>query len=344
MKSGQTREPGPRIREPYEQMPGRLAKVDDSRGIAWRLVNIIRRASPRRALRFASAYIRGEHYERPVFIIGAPRSGTTLLFELLKSSNALDGLPWEGHDVWRAFHHPRWSGWDSDVIEANSVRFGERRFVNGFFYAYLGRCRLVEKTPANALRVPYLLDLFPDATFVTVKRNPCEVISSLINGWRDPGGRFRSYYVPDKLSISGHPHQHMWCFTLIEGWRDYKAQPVPEIAFAQWDDHTRGIEEARSLVDQSRWLEICLEDLLERPEEAVSSLCATIGIDEEPALLAKLNESRARPVNALSSPEEAKWRRENGEELRQLLPRIAEVAPNRGYIVDPRTGDCEPVR
>ena len=51
---------------------------------------------------------------------------------------------------------------------------------------------------------PYLLELFPDAIFVAVSRNPCEVIASLINGWRDPSGRFRTYYVPERLRIPGH--------------------------------------------------------------------------------------------------------------------------------------------
>lgn len=342
MRGGRARQSNGNIREVSEQMPDRLARIDDSRGIAWRITNAARRVTPRLAARFVYAYLRNAHYERPVFIIGAPRSGTTMVFEVLKSSSALDGLPWEGHDVWRAFHHPRWSGWGSDAIEAGNVRFGERRFVNAYFHAHLGLCRLVEKTPENALRVPYLLELFPEATVVAVRRNPCEVISSIINGWRDPSGRFRSYYVPAKLDIPGHAQQRMWCFALIEGWRDYASRPVPEIAFAQWDQLTRAIEEARPLVDPSRWVDVCFEDLLERPEEVVSSIRATVGIESEPAILATLSELRSRPVNALSSPRAAKWRRENGRELHQLLPRIAELAPHRGYIVDPKTGDCEP--
>jgi ubiquinone/menaquinone biosynthesis C-methylase UbiE len=330
------------IREAREQMPGRLARIDDSRGIGWRLSNAARRASPRFAARFASTYLRGANYERPVFIIGPPRSGTTMVFELLKSSSALDGLPWEGHDVWRAFHHPRWSGWDSDAVGSGGVRFGERRFVNAYFHSHLGPCRLVEKTPENALRVPYLLDLFPDATFIAVRRNPCEVISSIINGWRDPAGRFRSYYVPESLRIPGHDDGHMWCFALIEGWREYATRPVPEIAFAQWDQLTAAAEDARSLVAPQRWLDVRFEDLLERPETTASSICATLDIEVEPGMLTRLDELRSRPENALSPAEPAKWRRDNGRELSALLPQIAEHAADRGYQVDPVTGDCEP--
>ncbi|MGA8219356.1 MAG: sulfotransferase [Solirubrobacterales bacterium] len=333
--------PGTGIREPTEQMPGRLAAFDDSRGIAWRLRNVSKRVTPRLLGRLLSGYARGIRYERPVFVLGAPRSGTTMVFELLKSSSALDGLPWEGHDVWRAFHHPRWSGWSSDAIGAGSVRPGERRFVNAYFYAHLGPCRLVEKTPENALRVPYLLELFPDATFVAVRRNPCEVISSLINGWRDPAGRFRTYYVPAELHIPGHAQTRMWCFSLIDGWRNYATRTIPEIAFAQWDQLNEALDGARPLVDPSRWVDLRIEDLIEHPEATTSSLCRALGILVEPAMLEALRELRESPVNALSPPQAKKWRADNAAELQELLPRVAERAADRGYLIDPRTGECE---
>jgi hypothetical protein len=332
------------VTEAADQMPGWLARIDDPWGIAWRVRNVVRRASPRRAARFAAAYAAGVRYERPVFVVGAPRSGTTMAFELLKASGELEGLPFEGHDVWRAFHHPRWSGWGSDAVGSGDVRFGERRFVNAYFHSFLGPCRLVEKTPENSLRIPYLLDLFPDARFVAVRRDPCEVISSIINGWRDPAGRFRSYYVPMDLRIPGHAHRRMWCFSLIEGWRGYASRPVHEIALAQWDHCTRAIEESRGLVDPTRWVDVCFEDLLERPEHTLGGICERIGIRNEPALLAKLSELRVNRLNALSADEAGEWRRQNAPEITALLPRIAELARSRGYAVDPESGTPEPCR
>jgi hypothetical protein len=330
------------IREAQEQMPGRLARLDDPWGIGWRVSNLVRRASLRRGARFAGAFARGVRYQRPVFVIGAPRSGTSTLFELLKASSSLEGLPFEGHDVWRAFHHPRWSGWDSDAVGAGEVRFGERRFVNAYFHSHLGPCRLVEKTPENSLRIPYLLDLFPDATFAVIRRDPCEVISSLIDGWRHPAGRYRSYYVPRDLSIPGHPHRRLWCFALIEGWRDLAAAPVPEIAFAQWEQTTGAIERSRSLVSPARWIDVYLGDLLDRPEQALASICRGVEITPERRLDKELAELLSRPANALSPPGPDKWKRRNGREVSELLPRIAAVAPDRGYHVDPETGSCEP--
>ena len=95
-----------------DQMPKSMRWLDDSRGISWRLKNLITGFSPTRSARFLAAYPRRIRYQRPVFIIGAPRSGTTMMFHLLRSSGELASLPGEGHNVWRMFHHHQfnWGG------------------------------------------------------------------------------------------------------------------------------------------------------------------------------------------------------------------------------------------
>lgn len=323
-----------------DQLPTGLGWLDDRWGIGWRAVNLGRRLSVRRTARFASGYIRGVRHERPVFILGAPRSGTSMFFQLLRASQELGALPGEGHDIWRALHHPRWRGWKSDVVEKAFP--GERRYVSARFYAHFSERRFVEKTPENSLRVPYLLDLFPDATFLVVQRNPCDVISSLIDGWREATGRYRSYFVPERLTIPGHPHPHQWRFALIDGWREYASRPVEEIAFAQWDACCRGIEAARASVDPSHWHTFRLEDAIEHPSEFLDRLSGAAGVSRDPRLDRRLDDVIARPVNALSPAAQEKWRLRNEAEIHRLLPRISDAAPGRGYAVDRETGACTP--
>lgn len=329
------------MRQMKEQMPRFLEKIDDPWGISWRVVNLIKRFSLRKTVRFIIGYIRSIRYERPVFVIGVPRSGTTMLFHILRESSQLGALPHEGHNVWRMFHHPRSVGWRSDLVKKGEARFGERRFVNAYFYSYFSTKRFVEKTPENCLRIPYLLDLFPDAYFVVVKRNPCDVINSLINGWRHPKGRFRSYYVPEDLRIPEYPHRRRWCFALIEGWRNYLASPIHHIAFSQWEQCAKAIVAARDLVPSSRWIEVNLEHILARPDETLSRICEGIGIQNCPSLKKKLAELLAEPVNALSALDTNKWRRENKQEVTELLPKIAALALETGYIINAKTGDFE---
>ncbi|HEV3471639.1 MAG TPA: sulfotransferase [Actinomycetota bacterium] len=50
--------------------------------------------------------LRGATLDRPVFIIGAPRSGTSLLYAILRQSSRLKHFPGESHEIWEADYHP----------------------------------------------------------------------------------------------------------------------------------------------------------------------------------------------------------------------------------------------
>lgn len=325
-----------------EQVPEMLEHLDDPYGITWRVLNVFRSFHLPTLARFGAGLFRRIQFRRPILIVGMPRSGTTTLFHFLQTSPQLGSLGHEGHDAWRMFHHPRYSGWDSDHVGPGEVRPLERRFINSYFYAHFGEQRFVEKSANNCLRIPYLLDLFPDAAFVVMKRNPCNVINSIINGWRHPKGRFRAYYVPEDLNIPDYEPRRRWCFSLIEGWRDYTEAPIPEIALAQWRQYVQGVDDGRSLVPRDQWTEIYFEHFLDAPHDLAEGLCENLDLEMEPGMRNKLDTVIDTPVNPLTEPGEQKWRRENPEEVRSLLPRMVSGAETLGYTLDPNTGRCMP--
>lgn len=332
-----------------EQLPVWARPFDDRWGFTWRVLGWLRRLSARRTAGFARALARPHAHERPVFIVGVARSATTTLFRILRESPELGALPGEGHDLWRAFHHPRYGGWQSDRVDAGAVRRFERPFVHAYLSSYFDQPRFVEKTPENAFRVPYLVELFPDAHFVAVWRNPCDVINSLIKGWRHPRGDFRSYFVPENLAIPDYTPQRQWCFALIEGWRELKSSPIPEIAFAQWRAAAEALVSAREQLDPDRWTDIYLEDWLAAPQQELARLLARIEVQGHPALDEALEHWIAQPANALpalASPHGGpaageRWQSENQLEIRPLLPRIAATTSSLalGYRVDAETGE-----
>jgi hypothetical protein len=317
-----------------EQVPKTLARFDDRWGITWRTYNIVNGINAKRFGKFVSELRRQSRFERPLFIIGVSRSGTTLVFRFLSSSPTIGALPKEGHDLWRAFHHPRYRQWTSDEVATGEVCFGERRFVSAYLKSYFDQQRFVEKTPENAFRVGYILDLFPDARFVVVRRDPLKVIRSLIAGWRDPNGRFRSYFVPEDLTIPDYPHRRRWCFALVEGWRDLRSASIPEIAFAQWTAYVESIERARKLVKQDRWLDIYLEDLLESPINTAAKLCEFSDVGFDRTLEREVHELVARPVYALSNSSPAGLDAGRDPEIRELLPRVQARAVQSGYEIE----------
>ncbi len=163
-------------------------------------------------------------------------------------------------------------------------------------------------------------------------------MNSYINMWRHPRGRFRSYFVPADLQIPTYPHRHRWCSTLIDGWRDLIASPVPEIALAQWREYVARIEEARRLVPPGQWVELSFEDLMAQPTATMAALNERIRITPDTGMAAKLTELLANPINAMSPPGHEKWRRENADEIRALLPRMVAPAAILGYTLDPVSG------
>jgi hypothetical protein len=287
------------------------------------------------------ALVRGAHHERPVFVVGVPRSGTTSMVVLLRASRELDSSAGESHAVWLLYHHPRFARWASAAVGPDAVRLGERRWVNAYFASQsAGAPRLLDKTPANSLRIPHILELFPDATVVVMRRNPLDGINSLIKGWRHPQSQYGTFVVPEDLRIPDYPWQRLWCFALPPGWRSVIGRPLAEVCFHQWDAIAASIEDARAAAPaSSRWVDVRLEDLLDRPDDTLEALCAGIGIPVDDAMRETLRNVRENPVNALSAPAPGKWRAENGDALTALLPRIAAASVGRGYAVDERTGD-----
>jgi hypothetical protein len=154
-----------------------------------------RRRGPRRALSLGRAVCSiWPRIRRPIFVIGADRSGTTFL------GDSLAVLP----EI--SYHH------EPAVIKAAGRyvyegHWGFRR-AGAFFrlvYRWLlrihldGDLRFAEKTPGNAFIVPFLARAFPDAVFVHIVRDgrdaarshlqqPWLRAASLASGRREPGG------------------------------------------------------------------------------------------------------------------------------------------------------------
>jgi hypothetical protein len=121
--------------------------------------------------------------ESPVFVVGFPRSGTTLL-ELaldahpqLKSmdeqrfvQDALDELIAAG-----AEYPQRLSGVSREVLDRVRGKYWER--VAKKVKLAPGE-RLVDKNPLNILRLPAIRRVFPNARILLTVRHPCDVILS----------------------------------------------------------------------------------------------------------------------------------------------------------------------
>lgn len=217
---------------------------------------------------------------RPVFfVIGSPRSGTTLLRNLLRSHPHLAVAP-ESHFVpilYRAIGDPtdersrrrlitrvlnthwvrswgvpmRLSDFDGcttfrDIIERlYRVAAGEKR-----------NCRQGDKTPGYAREIPTLDRIFPEAQFIHIIRDGRDVALSLSHVW------------------FGHRHAYT--------------------AACYWRDHVLEARRDGAPLGPGRYLEVRYETLLRETEQTMRTVCEFLGEPFDPRVLVPAESRRMR--------------------------------------------------
>ncbi len=278
------------------------------------------------------ALLRGGNVDRPIFIVGAPRSGTSILFSALRSSGALAHWPGEAHEVWEADHHPALRDWGSNVLTGGDVdRATAERIRKEFFLVTGSRKRLIDKTPRNVLRVPFIERIFPDARVVFLTRDGRDNVNSLINAWRSP--RYRTYRLPQRHAIPGVDSE-WWKFVLYPGWRDDLKGPVEKVAARQWVASNESVLDAEAQSQPERWTRVRYEDLVDTPVPEVERLLRFLDLPVEDDVVAKAQGLHDTPINVVTPPERGKWRRENPKEIESILPLISPTMERLGYSLD----------
>ncbi len=278
---------------------------------------------PVRAERVAPRSFNAHRFDRPIFIVAPPRSGTTLLFEALARSPSVWTVGGESHHVIESLPglQPANRGWDSNrLTPTDSTPAAAERLREAFVAELRDRegnrpadardaLRMLEKTPKNSLRVPFLNAIWPRALFVYLYRDPRECLSSMITAWES--GRFVTY--PNLPDWPGPP----WSLVLTPEWRQLAGRPLPEIVADQWSKATHLLLGDLDRIPAARVLSVAYDDLVGSPQSVVERVCAFAEIEFDEELPAELPLSRY----TLTPPEPEKWRRHE-EELAPLLSRI----------------------
>lgn len=264
-------------------------------------------------------------FDRPVFILSPPRSGSTLLFETLTQGRGLFTIGGESHAVieglpalnvaQRGFDSNRLTQADAtpQTSEALRARFLSQLRDRDGAPPKTTPVRMLEKTPKNALRIPFLAEVFPEARFVYLHRDPRQVLASIIEAWGS--GRFRTY--PRLPGWVGTP----WSLLLVPGWRDLIGKPVPEIAAAQWRIATETLLADLRAVPRERLI-ACRYDALNANWGAeISRICDFHGLDWDLPLDGPLPLSRY----TVSKPDPEKWRKHEAA-IMALWPGLAALA------------------
>lgn len=175
--------------------------------------------------------------------------------------------------------------------------------------------RLLEKTPKNALRIPFLNALFPDAMFIYLFRDPYENISSIMEAWRS--NRWVTYN--ELPGWNGN-----WSLLLPPGWQKLKGKSLEEIAAFQWREANQYILNDLAKLPRERWSTISYRQLVTAPGVEIQRLCSFIGTDFDAHLEAFTNGTLPLSRYTQTPPAAGKWKK-NEPEIRRLMTSLQGV-------------------
>lgn len=248
--------------------------------------------------------------ERPFFIVGCPRSGTTLLRFMLASHPRLwipeesgflpflkapPDRPLEGRELHRAALRVAAlnRGWQTAVDNLFEVAPPARatlgELVDGLYrfrMAGSGAERWGDKTPLYVLHLPAIAAIFPAAQFLHVIRDGRDVAVSIAQTW---GGE-----LPGRLYLG-------------------------EICSLEWwAEVVRRGRISGAALGEGRYLEVRYEALVEHSAECLGEICRFLDEKFEPAMLQPERLARERRATGghggvrspISAARVGRWRRE----------------------------------
>lgn len=249
---------------------------------------------------------------QPVFLVGFPRSGTTLLDQILSAHPSL--LVLEEKD---ALLEPlrNWAASDASLIKLEQTKTAELenertaywKRVEAHLGGPLGDRVLVDKLPLYTLHLPLIRRLFPGARFIFALRDPRDVVLSCF---------MNSFGLNEAM-------RH---FLTLESTADYYAA-VMDVALAS-------LSRLGASVHRLRY-----EDLVEDLEKESRRLCGFLTVPWDEGMLQFHDKARKRRINTPSYHQvvqpvyrsaKERWRR-YATPLAPILPRLQAYVEFFGY-------------
>jgi LPS sulfotransferase NodH len=288
-----------------------------------------------------------KRFDRPVFILAPPRSGSTLLFECLATTGVFH-LRAEADLYWWQIWPYRRAVDTSDLIgEADASRHEVDRLFRVLYRQAViariqqrdgmiavrhllgtARIRYLDKTIANCFHLEVLARFFPDASFVFLVRDPRASIASMIEGWpyRERFGKPQLTPVLKRLEPRTIGH---WSYPAPPGWQEVVGRPLVEICAWSWRQHVEAVLEFFERRPQPP-IRVAYEQLVHDLPDTVRELASALDLPWPER--AEAYARRAPPSRTtVSGPSRDKWRRRHAWAIEQVLPAIEVTARRIGY-------------
>lgn len=261
----------------------------------------------------------------PIFILGVPRSGTTLLRTILNCHAHIacgPEAPWLAHQdkgilaLQDALTTGEHSYCRNFQVPATAVRQRIRALVEGLFNdfaAQQGKIRWAHKTPDDSMVPGFFTDLFPEAKFVHLVRHPLDVALSTTKVAAHRAG-VSAWHEQNLVLEPGFAVKNT-LFNSVLRWRRWNEKISASLAGR---DHLR----------------VSYEDMVQSPRETFAAIFDFLGEPFDARILDYRNFSTIFPewewgsadvrrASSVNTNSVGRWRRECSPEEAFLLASVA---------------------
>jgi hypothetical protein len=284
---------------------------------------------------------------QPVIIIGAPRSGTNILRDVLTSLPNVATWPCdEINYIWRHGN----TGHHADAFTPEMAHSKCRKYIRSKFASLArstGSTVVLEKTCANSLRVGFVSAVLPEAKYIFIVRDGRDVVPSAMKRWQGimelpllPYLMQKVRFVPPfdlpvyavrylaaqvhrcfsndkRLSVWGPRFDGMEAFC--------RTHSLPEICAMQWKCCVERAEQDFARFPREKVCRVRYEDLTADPVGEIKRLLGFLAVSAP-------EEEIARYAAVISPRHTNAWDTRLGEEDRQrVLPLIRPLLEQYGY-------------
>ena len=279
----------------------------------------------------------------PIILLGNTRSGTTIVQQVIGTHPEV--VEWyEPRTLW-LYADP---GRHHDEFDESDATDKVKRYIRAQFLKYQkqhGNRIVMEKTPANILKIPYVRAIFPEATYLFMVRNPLSFISSVELKWQRTlsmkGIRRRlqstpptqlHYYlgrlISDQISkrVLRQKYRSVWGPRYKGMDQDLATEDLLVVIARQWAVCSRKAEADLAKFESGRVLRLRYEDFVVDPIPDVERICAHAGLEMTKEMVAAAKEW-VKPDRQL------KWQRFEPSVLARILPEIRDEMQRHGYEI-----------
>lgn len=281
----------------------------------------------------------------PLIIIGAPRSGTNMLRDVLTSFPITATWPCdEINYIWRYGN----AKYHSDEFEAGLARREVRKYIRRQFGWVAKNYKaqvVVEKTCANSLRVDFVDKVVPEAKYIFIHRDGLDVVGSAMKRWKAEldipylmrKARFvpfldlpyySSRYFLNHLHRLGSKEKRLAVWgPKSDGLEELCGKlPLDEICATQWKHCVDSAAESFDRMDTSRWIEVVYENFVHDPENELDKILNFMKLKVSPTI-------QKRAVANVRVTNVGKNRKAmDNEMIMRLKPLISDTMMRYGYM------------